>query len=58
MDMNLSKFQETEDREAWCDAVHGVTKSQKQLSDWKTTYSTLYFFAAFAQLLIIFPTRL
>ena len=22
------------DREAWCDAVHGVTKSQTQLSDW------------------------
>ena len=22
------------DREAWCDAVHGVTKSQTQLNDW------------------------
>ena len=29
MDMNLSKFQETvNDREAWCAAVHGATKSQ------------------------------
>ena len=34
MDMNLSKFQETvKDREAWCAAVHGVTKNQTQLSD-------------------------
>ena len=34
MDMNLSKFQETaEDRGAWCAAVHGVAKSQTQLSN-------------------------
>ena len=38
MDMNLSKLQETEkDREAWCTTVHGVTKSQTQLSNWTTT---------------------
>ena len=34
MDMSLSKLQELVEGEAWCAAVHGVTKNQTQLSDW------------------------
>ena len=38
MDVNLGNLQETvEDRGTWRAAVHGVTKSQTWLSDWRTT---------------------
>ena len=38
-DMSLSKLQEiVRDREAWGAAVHGVTKSQTQLSDFTFTF--------------------
>ena len=36
--MGLSKLREmVKDREGWHAAVHGVAKSQTQLSDWATT---------------------
>ena len=45
-DMSLSEFQEiVKDREAWRATVHGVAKSQKELSDGTTT-NTLTSFSA------------
>ena len=38
MNVNLRKLREiVEDREAWCAAVHGVSKSQTELSNQTTT---------------------
>ena len=37
MDVSLSELRElVMDREVWLAAIHGVTKSQTQLSDWTT----------------------
>ena len=42
VDMSLSKVQEImKNREAWHAAVHGITKSRTQLSNWTTAYSSL-----------------
>ena len=44
MNMSLSKLWEiAQNREAWCAAVHGVTKGQTWLSDW-TTAATRYYY--------------
>ena len=43
MDMTLSKLWEiVKNREAWNVAVHGVTKSRTQLSDWIVTTTNVY----------------
>ena len=40
-DMSLSKLQEiVKNREAWCAAVHGITKSWTWLSNWTATTAT------------------
>ena len=45
MDVSLSKLWEmVKGRKAWCAAVHVVTKSWTQLSDWTTTIRTFRYF--------------
>ena len=43
IDVNLNKLQEiVEDRGDWHVAVHGITKSQTQLSEWTTKQKVQY----------------
>ena len=43
LDIILSKLQEIlKDRKVWCAAVHGVAKSQKQLSNWTRSHHNLF----------------
>ena len=45
MGLNLSKLRETvKDRETWCAAVHGVTKSWTLLSNQTTTIAVFYIY--------------
>ena len=53
MDVSLSKLRElVMDREAWCAAVHGVTKSWTRLSDW-TELKGLQFLRRFISFLVV-----
>ena len=42
MELSLSKLIVGDGQEAWCAAVHGVTKSQTQLSDWTELNGHIY----------------
>ena len=50
LDGCLSKLQKmVKDREAWCAAIHGVTKSQTRLSDLTTTTKAIHSMVDYSQ---------
>ena len=48
MDVSLSELRElVMDREAWRVAIHGISKSRTQLSDWSEVNITVYVYTTF-----------
>ena len=55
MDLNLSEFWElVMDREAWCAAIHGVTKSQTWLSNFTFMTEQLHFLSLSIYIITVF----
>ena len=45
MEMSLSKLQDiVKDSEAWCPAIHWLSKSQTRLSDWTKTLKVIFYY--------------
>ena len=59
VDMSLSKLrEEVIDREAWCAAVHGFSKSWTRVSDWMTTSIYMYVYRRFSRFLMVSDAQL